>query len=69
MGTEHREVWVLGSKSLNADRYIHWNDPSYPNFHEPDVLVIDLDSLDEGILQRINKTKFEAARNQIFEVH
>ena len=66
MGTQDREVWVLGSKSLNADRNIQWNNPLYPNFHEPDVLVIDLDSLDEGILQRINNTKFEAPRNQIF---
>ena len=65
MRAKDPEVWILGSKNPNADRSTLWNQSTYPNFHEPDVLIINLDSLTETILH-IDKTKFQVARNQIF---
>jgi hypothetical protein len=59
MRTRSNQVWVLGSKNQNADRYILWSHKSFPNFHDPDVLIINLSSLDEEVLRYIDKTKFQ----------
>jgi hypothetical protein len=58
------KIWVLGGKSANADRSIAWN-ARFPNFADPDVLIIDLDTLDEKSIQKSDKSKFQRAMNDI----
>jgi hypothetical protein len=65
MSNQHPEIWTLGLKNSNADKSITW-DQTFPNFNEPDVLIIDLNSLTDEILERIDKSKLREARNQIF---
>jgi hypothetical protein len=65
MVTTDLQIWTLGLKSSNADKSITWDEP-FPNFNEQDVLIIDLNSLTDDILTRIDKSKFREARNQIF---
>jgi hypothetical protein len=58
------KIWVLGGKSANADRSIAWN-ARFPNFADPDILIINLDTLDEKAIQKSDKTKFQRAMNDI----
>lgn len=59
-------IWVLGAISQNADKSIDWNQPSFPNLNDPDILIVNLDSLRQPLLERIDKDKFGLARNMIF---
>jgi hypothetical protein len=52
-------------KDSNADKSITWDQP-FPNFNEQDVLIIDLNTLTDEILGRIEKLKLRIARDQIF---
>src|SRR5881396_2495150 len=55
------KIWVLGGKSRNADMSIPWNAP-FPNFADPDILIINLDTLDDRAVPGVvDKTKFQRA--------
>src|SRR2546422_142917 len=54
------KIWVLGGKSRNADMSIPWNAP-FPNFADPDILIINLDTLDDEAIQGIDKSIFQKA--------
>jgi hypothetical protein len=54
------KIWVLGGKSRNADRSIAWDAP-FPNFADPDILIINLNTLDDQTIQAIDKSKFQKA--------
>jgi hypothetical protein len=65
---------VLGAKNDNADRSIPWNS-KFPNLSEPDVLIINLKSLDmkteipgrdSSNLYKVS-SQFQRARQEIFE--
>jgi hypothetical protein len=65
METTDPQIWVLGLKESNADKTITWDQP-FPNFNEPDVLIIDLNSLTDKVLERLDKSNLREARDQIF---
>src|SRR2546423_9550455 len=54
------KIWVLGGRSSQADRSIGW-DSSFPNFADPDILIINLNTLDEKTIQGIDRSKFQKA--------
>ena len=54
------KIWVLGGKSRNADMSIPWNAP-FPNFADPDILIINLDTLDDEAIQGIDKNMLQKA--------
>ena len=57
-------VWVLGSAHPSADMSIAWGDP-FPNFSDPDVLIVDLTTLTVPVLERMGGQKLEEARQSI----
>ncbi len=56
-------IWVLGAKCYNADRSIQW-DSEFPNFADPDILIINLTSLTKEVLERI-RDKYIVSRDSI----
>ena len=60
------KVWILGSSHPNADKSILWDQP-FPNLGEPDILIINLQTLNEETLKRIDKEKFSQARTFILD--
>lgn len=63
-GTQGDLVWLLGNRHPSADRSIRWDDP-FPNLSDPDVLIVDLTTLDEATLRRVDKAKLKQARGFI----
>jgi len=59
-------IWILGNRNPNFDKSITW-DAVFPNLSEPDVLVIDLTTLTEEVLNRIDKTKLQVAQQVILD--
>lgn len=55
------QVWLMGNRHSNADKSIRWDDP-FPNLSDLDVLVVDLTTLTEQVLRRIDKAKLDQAR-------
>jgi hypothetical protein len=53
-------IWVLGAKNDNADKSILWNE-EFPNFADPDILIINLSSLDRKMRDKIDKSSFHIA--------
>jgi len=45
---------------------ISWDQP-FPNLSDPDILIINLNSLTEDVLNRIDKEKYDDAREKIFD--
>jgi hypothetical protein len=62
--TSDQKIWVLGGKSANADKSIAWN-ARFPSFSDPDILIINLDTLDEKSVQKNDKAKFQRAISDI----
>lgn len=60
------KIWVLGSKNPNADKSISW-DSELPHLGDPDVLIINLNSLDKETLTRIDKEKYNQMRQAIMD--
>lgn len=60
------KVWILGASHPNADRSISWDEP-IQNFGEPDVLIVNLGSLTEKVLARIDKDDLQQARSFILD--
>lgn len=50
-------AWILGNKHPNADKSISWDEP-LANLGEPDVLIVDLTTMSEDVLERIDQGKF-----------
>lgn len=67
MSTVGRVVWVLGAASPNAHRCISWQD-SLPDFSECDALIINLNSLSQGVLEKVSQNLYNEVRRQIFEM-
>ena len=59
-----RRVWLLGNTRQGADRSFGW-DEDFGNLSDPDVLIVDLTTLTEDVLQRIDKTKLDQAQRSI----
>jgi hypothetical protein len=66
IGGKGKKIWVLGGQSPAADKSIRWNQ-TFPNFSDADIIVINLDSLDEATLEKIDETKFFRARDLIWD--
>jgi hypothetical protein len=62
--TSTKRIWVLGAKNYNADRGIGWYE-DFPNFSDPDILIVNLASLTPEVLERI-KNKYKEARDPIW---
>jgi hypothetical protein len=60
------KVWVLGSKNPNADKSVEWND-KFPNFTDPDVVIVNLQSLNKNAIQIINKDEYKLARDLMWD--
>jgi hypothetical protein len=65
-GESVRTIWVLGSVNTNADKSIEWGD-KLPNFTDPDVVIVNLQSLDKDIIQRIDKDQYRLARDLMWD--
>ena len=59
------KIWTIGCGKNNCDLSISWFDPP-PNLYEPDIIVMNLESLDEKVLERIDKEQFNEMVNKIF---
>ena len=59
-------AWVLGSAHPSADRSIAWDDP-FPNFSDPDVLIVDLTTLTVPVLEGMDGQKLAEARQSIMD--
>lgn len=62
-----KTIWILGSSNPNADMSIPWESRSYPNFSDPDELLIDLTTLKEDTFEHIDKSQLEIARQTIVD--
>jgi hypothetical protein len=60
-----QQIWVLGARNSNAHRDIPWEAKEFPNLSDPDVLIIDLGSLNGGLLRNLDKEKCETIVNEI----
>jgi hypothetical protein len=61
------KIWVLGAKSNYAHDDFEWYD-GFPNFSDPDILIINLTSLTKEVLESIQRTRsaeYINARNSI----
>jgi len=60
-------IWVLGSEHLNAHKSIPWR-PSFPNFSNCDVLIVNLQSLSETLSGSMIGALYNEARRYIFDM-
>ena len=64
--TAKQVIWVLGENNTNADKSIDW-DSQFPNFADPDIIIVNLQSLTDEVLQRIDKEKYNHAREDLHD--
>src|SRR5437870_3770061 len=64
--TSEPTVWALGAKNINANKAVGWDEP-FPNFADPDVLIVNLESLDSKTLERVDRAKILKAKEDIFD--
>ena len=64
---ENYRVWLLGNYHPIADKSIDWDADPFPNLSDPDVLIVDLTTLDRQVLERIGRAKLEPARQLIWD--
>ena len=57
-----RQVWLLGGSNPSADKSVGWDDDPFPNLSDPDVLIVNLTTLTEQVLERIGKAKLDQAQ-------
>ena len=55
------QIWILGARSANADKSIPWTKTNLPNLSDPDVIIINLLSLNEHILTKIDRHAIKQA--------
>src|SRR2546425_12485938 len=60
-------IWVLGAINPNADRNIPWEAREIPNLSDPDILIINLGSLNGGLLRALNRDKCRTGVTEISE--
>lgn len=63
-GASGAKVWLLGNSHPSADRSIPW-DKSFGNLNDPAVIVVDLTTMTESILERIDESELDHARESI----
>ena len=56
-----QQVWLMGNRHSSVDRSIEWDDP-LPNLSDADVLIVDLTTLTEQVLERVDKPKLDQAQ-------
>lgn len=56
-------VWLLGNHHPDADKSIPWH-AEFPDFGDPDVLIVDMTTLTEHVLEQI-ATKLDRAHKSI----
>ena len=59
------KIWTIGCGKNNSDLSIDWMDV-LPNLYEPDIIIMNLESLDENVLKHIDKEQFNEMINKIF---
>lgn len=60
------KIWVLGGYGTKADKHIEWP-YSWPYFGDPDILIINLQSLSEQVLALLEPEKVIKAEQIIFD--
>ena len=67
--TRNVQAWLLGGRHPAADKSIVWSGP-FPNMADPDVLIVDLTTLDKDTLSRIDvdalRTAQKAIKDKVF---
>lgn len=64
--SKEHEIWVIGAHNTNADKCISWYQ-QFPNLSDPDILIINLNSLTEDILRRKSIGFYSHLRDKIFD--
>lgn len=59
-------IWVLGAVGTKADKHIEWS-YSWPYFGDSDILIINLESLSEQLLELLEPEKVIKAEQIIFD--
>ena len=59
------EIWGIGLKNPDLDKSFDWCNLN-SNFNDPDIIIINLRSLDSNVLERIDKNVFKKVRNEIY---
>lgn len=62
---QDRQVWLLGRSHPSADRSIGWGADPFPDLADPDVLVIDLTTLTEKALSKIDNANLRQVGKSI----
>ena len=58
------DVWIVGNRHSNANKSFDWHDP-FLNLSDPDVLVVDLTTLTDKVLENLDKEKLVNAQRSI----
>lgn len=53
------KIWVLGDYNTNADKTISWYESKFPYFADPDILIINVTTLDKKALENIKREDYE----------
>lgn len=59
------KIWSIGCGKNNCDLSISWFEPP-PNLYEPDIIIMNLESLEEKALEHIDEEQFNNMINKIF---
>lgn len=62
---QDRQVWLLGRSHPSADKSIGWGADPFPDLADPDVLVIDLTTLTEKALSKIDNANLRQVGKSI----
>lgn len=62
--TRGLHVWVMGNSHPDADRSFGWDD-TFPNLSDPDVLIVDLTTLTNDVLESLNKQKLDDTKDTL----
>lgn len=54
-------IWTLGNYGTDSDKEVFWNS-EFPNFADPDVLIIDLTTFTKPVLDNIDYGKLQDAK-------
>lgn len=63
-GASSTKIWLLGSEHPGADRSIPWHE-CFGNLNDADVILVDLTTMTEQVLKKINGDNLAHARESI----
>jgi|CXWL01.1.fsa_nt_gi hypothetical protein len=64
--THEQIIWTLGIKSKKADKSISWTD-KIPNLADPNIIIIDLGSLTQEILDIVSMDELKTISTTIYD--